>query len=65
MIVELWRLPDKQVTWMDGSTHFIRQVAYRDDTWINFYQVLPGHTNKINTIPDGSVPLILDGEWVT
>lgn len=62
-IAEMWRLPDKRVTKMDGSPAELRRVAIRQDNWIGFYQVLPDYGETISTIPEGSVPLILDGQW--
>jgi len=64
-IVELWRLPDKQVISMDGSPVALRRIAIRQSNWHGFYNVLPDYGVKIHAIPEGSVPLILDGEWVT
>lgn len=63
-IAELWRLPDKQVTNMDGSIGFMRQAAIRLSNWIGWYRVLPDYGKDIREIPAGSVALILDGIWI-
>lgn len=64
-IVELWRLPDKRVMNMDGSFYALRRIAIRQRNWHGFYEVFPDHSVAMRTIPEGSVPLILDGEWLT
>lgn len=63
MIRELWRLPDLQVTRMDGSVGTLSQVVMQMDTWIGFYKNLD-YGGYINQIPEGSTPLILNGKWV-
>lgn len=66
MIAELWRLPDKPTTKLDGSPGAdLPQLALRQSNWIGWYLVLPDYGEHIKTIPAGATALILDGKWVS
>lgn len=64
MIEEMWRLPDKDYTQLNGSTVTVPHVALRQRNWLGWYKVLPDYGVTLHELPEGSVPLILDGRWV-
>lgn len=65
MISEMWRLPDKTYLQMDDTSKTVCQLAIREDNWHGYYRVLPDYGETIKQVPEGSIPLIIDGKWLT